>query len=565
MELKNKASNLFCWIKTHASDLAIMLLIVLVGKVYIHKIDKVIDIGLQDETYYLSNGLDIAAKGLPPAYGYPHGAPLYAIWYWFLSFIKSDAIELYYLNYKTTVVLPVLFCFVFLRASHVSRLFSICITFILLTSAVNFPVWPRISHFALAILFCGLAVSTRLLTAEAKLSWSAIVVLLASYVRPEFFLAFIFLWVVICLLACFRLIRSYIKLSVYPIAASMVVSTLLIVLMGVPFGSMNRSWDAFKQHYSFNAVKWTSSDVNPWLNADVFVDKTFPGANSVMGALKSNPVAFGKHLWSNITQLPSIFLALFSDPYPHSSVSNSSIQVACVIFLLLGLIHTQRKTLSQMIESVSENVKRRLWSLLIMVLLLIPPLLSTVFIYPRHHYVLFLVFIPISIILVFSSKRDNNQRETFSALLVCFLVLFTIRPVSAQILSRNQPNLSVIHFLRSLHVTQPVDILDANEGYGVYVGKNYRMVESFRKKEGFDKFIRIWSIDMIVVSDDLRNDSRFKDDKEWKAFLAKPSSFGFTPFPIEDASNQIVLVRNYLLNDGQSIKGHRQKSEEKLD
>ena len=66
------------------------------------------DILFGDEAEYMRNGLDLF-KIIRNDWG-----PAYNIWYKFLSFFKSDTIQLYYLNYALGSVLIGLLFFVFL-------------------------------------------------------------------------------------------------------------------------------------------------------------------------------------------------------------------------------------------------------------------------------------------------------------------------------------------------------------------------------------------------------------------------------------------------------------------
>lgn len=552
----SKILPLIRWVREYIPDAAIILAILLTGWVYTFDINQVIAIDFYDESYYLRNGFSIPTEGLPPADGYPRGAPLYALWYWFLSFIKHDNVELYYYNYKIASLLPAIMCFAFLRTSGVSRLFSVCFAFILFTTLFSIAYGPRISHFALAVLLFGLSFTSVLSTVEAKLSLSAVTALLASYVRPEFFLTFISLWLVVGVLVGYRLIRSSIKLSLYPLVSALVASVLLILVLGVPFASMNRSWDAFRQHYALNASKWTSSDVNPWTDSLFFIRNAFSGSNSVMEALLSNPGAFGKHIHSNISQLPSTLYNIFIVAYPISPLSYSALKIACIMFLLAGLTQIQRQTMFQPFVLALQRVKSSLWLSFIVALFLIPPLLSMIVIYPRQHYALFLSILPLHIISVLFPERLTNGKGMLNAFMVCLLILFMIRPVSSQIPIKPDPNLAIVNFLKSLRITQSVNLLGSGEDYGIYTGEKYHMLPYFLKKDGFNKFIKTQSVDIIVVSKILRINTLFSLDPEWKVFLDNPSSQGFSVFSVKGAPDHVILVKTHLLESTETKGRH---------
>ena len=78
-----------------------------------------VDIGIGDEAKYLSDGVNLLSKRLDPAW-----APLYSIWYFFLSLFQNDPINLYYLNFKLITILPSVTLYLFLLKMKVSQAFT---------------------------------------------------------------------------------------------------------------------------------------------------------------------------------------------------------------------------------------------------------------------------------------------------------------------------------------------------------------------------------------------------------------------------------------------------------
>jgi hypothetical protein len=538
-----------------ARDGSILLLLFVAGWLYTFGIERYLDVVLYDETYYLLNGLDLLKTGLPPADGYPRGAPLYAVWYWLLSLLQKDAVQLYFLNYKATVILPSLACFLFMRSSKVGKMASVLVSLYVLFMNGNFDVWPRISHFALTVILCGLALASRAKSPETKISICTLTALLASYVRPEFFLAFICLGILLILLYCWRLLRRQTKRFFVPLVATVAVSGLLLLLVGVPLGSSERSWFAFQQHYAASASERSTSDINPWTNHRHFVEPNFPHAQSILGALRENPVAFGKHVVLNLTRLPVVLKPLFLEPYRVSLSSTPALRTALLLFAALALLSISRRRLRRMLALTTAHLKESLLLTSAVLLLLVSPVLSAVIIYPRTHYLLFLVLLPIQFIAVLCRTSHITHRDTLAAIAVCALVLFIARPADNRPLA--QPNLSVINTLRSLAVHRPVNLLEAEGGYGIYVGSNYHRVAEYSKQSSFNTFLRDNVINMVVVSDGLKKDHRFQHDPEWQSFLAKPSSFGFRTIAVSGAPGRFVLARDELPETPSPSKGNR--------
>ena len=102
----------------------------------------------------------------------------------------------------------------------------------------------------------------------------------------------------------------------------------------------------------------------------------------------------------------------------------------------------------------------------------------------------------------------------------------------------------MIKALRSLHVDKPVNILEAEGEYGVYVGPNWNRIPEYSKHSGFNAFMAANSIEVVVVSKKLKKDTRFRSDREWQAFLADPAILGFSSISVPDVPQRSILMRS---------------------
>ena len=171
-------------LRLNPCDLLALLVLLLAGLKFTFRIERVLDISLYDESTYLHSGVSIAREGLPAA----AFAPLYALWYYALSLIQPDRVDLYYLNYVLTTILPRLLVYVLLRVNQVPMIPSGFAAAYLLISQANFYTWPRPTHFALVfVLLSGIGASF-CRRVEPILACLATGAMLASYARPEYFL-----------------------------------------------------------------------------------------------------------------------------------------------------------------------------------------------------------------------------------------------------------------------------------------------------------------------------------------------------------------------------------------
>ena len=104
-----------------ASDAFVILVLLAVGWKYTRGLESVLDIGLYDESNYLHSGHSLLDIGFPS----PGAAPLYAVWYFLLSKLQSDRVELYYLNYRVlTILVPIALYLLFRRTKLIQEVIS---------------------------------------------------------------------------------------------------------------------------------------------------------------------------------------------------------------------------------------------------------------------------------------------------------------------------------------------------------------------------------------------------------------------------------------------------------
>ena len=109
-----------------------------------------------------------------------------------------------------------------------------------------------------------------------------------------------------------------------------------------------------------------------------------------------------------------------------------------------------------------------------------------------------------------------------------------------------QANLNTIRFVQSLGIVSPVNMLEAEGGYNIYLGNNFHRIAESDKKEDFTQFLRSRSLNMIVLSDNLMRDSRFKDDHEWGNFLTDFPRLGYREIIIQNTGRKLIIKSDLL-------------------
>jgi hypothetical protein len=526
-------------------DLAVVLIILLVGWVYTHGIEQTIDIGLYDESVYLYRGLHIP-DGFPSA----QNAPLYALWYYILSFLEPDSLQLYFFNYKLMTVLPPLMLFVTLRTYNVSRILSFVVSSGFLFSFANFPTWPKVSHFALVVLLCGFALSSFVRDRRLQACALVIAALLASYVRPEYFLTFICLGVVLVFVTLVALRSTRSLRSAIPLIVTLIPGLIFILWLGLPMEEGNRGMVAFGQHYARNWVSWHNDERNPWTNWETIVTGDFGDIDSPREALLSNPSAVARHIVHNLRSCPGELKTMFVSTLPSSRPADIALPLGMLVMVAAGMAHVRRHRIAALRDRLAENWMCLRFRVVLFLIVLLPVAVSVLLIAPRRHHLYLLgalLAFGLAILLFRNTERSTGHSSYSVIALLCVMLLLTTRPLSNSMGKPSQPNLSTINFLRSLDITVPIDILEAEGGYGFYISGNYNRVAEYDKRTPFGDFLAERSIDMIVVSDRLAQDVRFRDDPEWHSFTKDPSQFGFMQVTMPGVEKRSLFVSREII------------------
>lgn len=517
---------------SRGADLFIIAILLLAGLRFTQGLEKAFDVLLYDESFYLYWGVNLENAGLPGA----GLAPLYAVWYFIVSLFAPDRVDLYYLNYKLmTLLLPILM-YTLLRVNTVSIPVSLTVSWLLLISRANVQTWPKVSHFALALILASLVFIAGRRTLLRTSAFAAVGSLLVSYVRPEYFIVYV--------LSSLLFIGAYLaepeKFQRYNLASLVAYgffSALLLWTFGLPLAG-NRSMVAFGQHFSLNWVSWTGSPLNPWTNWKEIVSQNFGSVQSIPAAIAKNPAAFMNHVAWNLREAVTRAPLLF---FPTALPLGKLPAVAAVAAMIAGLHIVYRR-------NVRTNLARDKRWLLFVGLFLVPTATSVAIIYPRDHYLLTLGVLTVALMSFYLTDHtiEPGHLKPLHIFLLGVLAIALTPSLSNQEIAR-RPILSTIRCIQALHIDKPVNVLEAEGGYNMYLGSNFERVAEYEKNTGFGKFLAGRNINMIVVSENLLNDSRFKADPEWQGFLADQQRFGYLQRDIPNTDRKLIL-KNDLLN-----------------
>jgi hypothetical protein len=510
----------------------------------------------------MKSAADIPARGL---FGADYG-PLYGLWYYGLSLVQPDRLQLYPFAWSVLAFLVSAGLYVLGRALGGTRVVCLVAAFLTLTSSLP-DVYPHPTHLASVLLMLGTAwaVQTRcFLRAGFVLSFT---LLLTGYIRPEYYVSFLVSWAALAGGAGWAVLRQPGTWRARA-AAPLLLAGIALSLrwwLGDPLGG-NRSFSAFAQHYAVGAARDRQLPINAWTYPGGVVREDFGEAASVWQAVRNNPGAVLRHGWRNVQALPE---ALSSAAVPDLDCSAQCslvlrwVLVAVAALAVVGMVRSWRS------PGLSPEGDHAVGIALRMVaFLLIPTTASVLLIAPRLHYLVPIVLFTFALLAPFCHRfrgvpAGASSRGWLNAGRV-------VLPVAALLLAAT-PNRShgwdlqrwvcpskpppaaastlrrTVLALRGLKITRPFTILGSGGGsVGFYSALPHQAVPPAEKVEGFWPFVEHRDIGVIILDRGLSGDDLFREDAAFQEFAASGRPGAFTLFAVP-ASDVRIAVRNDLL------------------
>jgi hypothetical protein len=541
-------------------DVGCLALLLVTSWKLLHGLEHGMDLAMWDEADYLRRGLTLSWSHLPAA----EWGPLYSLWYTALSRLWPEPIALHHANLQVLCVLTSVGAYVFMRRMGARPLLALLGSAIYLLSAAP-HVTPRPTLLALLVLEIALVVASFLESKEEFWAVIATGLLVASFARPELFLAF--------LLASALFLGWLVRGAMRErhsrlgrrgaVAAGFALGVMLWLQgLGNPFGdTKNRRFYAFCQHFAYQHVQHTHSPVDPWNQCPRVIRSVFGEVDSVGAALRANPEAFLWHVGTNVKAFADASLELFAQGPTGLSATKGPWNLARAERVLLlvalgalgaGLLWRWRRWRAALAEP---RLQRMLW---VLALVEVPTLLSALLLMPRAHYLIIQGVFVLALWMLLGSQVDavaapRRVQWAVGGLLALGLALLT--PNLAERLSTGrggaparQVHLQRVRAIEALGLVEQLSpgerlpLLEAEGGYDAYLGPHsYYPVLHYTPGVSFDELLRERKVTAILLTDALRRYPRFRDDPVFQSFTAHPEDFGFTLFPLGARGEALAL------------------------
>jgi hypothetical protein len=233
--------------------------------------------------------------------------------------------------------------------------------------------------------------------------------------------------------------------------------------------------------------------------------------------------------------------------------------VRIVILALGGIVMIVISTNSKYLNTIVNGFKKNTLSILFMLFLVAPTVISCFVIYPRTHYMIFQYFLLVFLIsiLFFSIPTANKNYDRFTLLYSVLLIglIFILMPSTKDYhhfdlwrKETSQANLKSIEKINSYNFKGPIHLLENEGGMNIFLGKNYSWVRGFMKDTTWTAYLEKEQVDIIYVTPSLVKYPTLKQDSTWYDFESHPEKYGyvkvhpgnFTPY---------LLIRQHLLNN----------------
>jgi hypothetical protein len=451
-----------------------------------------------------------------------------------LSYCTQNKIELYYLNIKLLCILLPLVLFVFLMSNNIQPIIAIYVSVLFLFSFINLPIWPKVSHWCLIVFLTTIIISKQFFkSVHLKFITILIGVIICSYIRPEFYLAFI-------LIAAYSCIHFVLYRNQYDIKKSIVyflsifVLYLLIRSIGNPTktGVNGRLLITFGQHFALNYCKWNNINDKPfWIDwvfylQDNFINK--PTSEIVL--------TIAHHFISNIANyITSIFKICISFIIPifHKKISYHSI---IIVFITIIILIKNSSTLQQTKQHIKTGFLSNSSLLKILFIWCIPTFISSFIAYPRDHYLLLQIPFYLMILILFIQSIIKIT-SNFTVFIIISILLLLAKPSSINFdyfdllrKEKSRCNAVTINYLMEKYPTNEIKIFDFEGDINTMLPANFTAnnIDFFTKGSTIvSRYFDSAKMDIIYVTPTLLNTRFTKDDTLLKNWITTPERYGF--------------------------------------
>lgn len=502
------------------------------------QIPNCLDIIGSDEANYLDYGVRFN-QHITQEWG-----PSYNLWYYILSQLTDNRIQLYYFNIQVLLsictILIYIYCYRLSKNAYIGFIFAALFAI----HPMVIGVCPKISLYCILIILLTVTVSTFFDGAIKKMIIVSIGLFWSWYARPEFSIGFVFSIIILCYLIYNSIKKQeklpYLFLSVY------IISIIGIVIILKPFvfttmGGVDKMYVAFVQHWG---IYYTLTHQKELGNVTIYelYNKTlvdlFGPERTFIGIIKHQPLIVLKHIGINIL-IDIKWVTSFIEQYfvPSMYIKSKKITHFLFLIIIVCFIFFYRKNIK---KNPFKWDKQSQFTSITLFLFFIGICIPNLLIGFQEHYFLLMFGVFYVCFLYFISTNTSSIKP--SAIIVgLFLILMIIVPPNLKrntymhtnpIDAASLPNRIVYGYIQKHFSAKDKHTMIAIEGGceryieypnleiipGIFLGFDGKThLESFKAK----------NIDLIYVDKMLKMSAKNNADQGLHQVLENPAKYGF--------------------------------------
>ena len=500
-------------------------------------LEKYMDVLFWDESLYLHRGYTMFPP-LSKVWG-----PTYSLWYKFLSFFISDKVVLYYFNFKLTTILVCILLFLFLLSCGIQRVLSFIFAVLFLSSFINMPVWPRVSHFCIIVILTGLLIAKYQKTYLSKFIILSFAFLICGFARPELYLGFLVCYTISIIIFLVN-IKHINKIAFLEMTLLTVFVLLIYKFLGTPLsgGDSSRGFGVLIQHFAMNLSQWHNDNSPFWIDFKETIYKycVIPDHATWPKILEKNPALLQKHFLSNLinylTQTSKIIISFFA---PVFTKQFHWLCLMICIMLFVVYFSYSKKSIKKRLRFYS-LIKNNSYTIFIAFLFAIVPIFVCIYAYPRAHYLVLQVpFLLLFIAFIISSvsvEIDKPIQKITVITAILFFVLPSAEDFSYFSLFRKEDCLcnknTITYIKKHFSEKDTVTTLDLEGGLSNllpnnFINYNYIYLKD-KEQLTISKFIDSNKFDIIYLTPTLVHLHSVQNDTMFFDLINNPKKYGYT-------------------------------------
>jgi hypothetical protein len=512
-----------------------------------------VDVVGGDDAMYINLGRSLPGKLMPDF------APIYVVWLKLLRVITGDPILAYYINIGCMVLSPAIAFLFFLRGAGLAWWAAMLFPVLLMSSEVVTHLgWnPHIGHLAAGLLLFWLAWVVKETYPPVIVFSGALAALVISYVRPEFFLAYMalsglgllmLLWFkwqggLIWSIRLKRLLLTYVILS-----------AVLVLAIGIPLGQDAwRSWVAIFQHVVYNYALRNDLPY-PFMESFNMTEywKMFAGESTdVKEILQRNMPEIKAHLAYNFTAYwKLVYVSIAEVLVPRKMFSGIQLWGQWVAIMgVLYVVYSGTRLQRAKGDTVRARLHQHGWLLFTTLVICGPGIFFSFLIFPRDHYFmahlpLYLMFLFLVLLPIGSFRRERKGRLVIITGLLLLLLVPTITKFEYEKIWGSYDKVTLVHDIRALQALpvyeEKVRLMERETNLAAFLKGNCPVWFPY-KEQPFDVFIDSNEVDIILVSEAMRIDRIYRDDTAFHAFVRGGYREYWERIPVEASGDEIYL------------------------